>query len=391
MVLKNIFYFIIMWNILAFLLFMCVSVNGDSKELFEGDLCDAGAGQQAFCLHIQECMGAVAAAKNGTPYTICTYRGKDPIVCCLDALLKFTPIAVERSDYQDQDGCIVSTKRTGLQIGQKALEKCLKYQQNTCPCKTGASGISFEDIIAHGENAELNEFSNMALLGYGDNITTAQWSCGGSVISERYILTAGHCISGREIGDVKFIALGILARTDLKKDVVYSVERIIRHPEYKPPVKYHDIALLKTDRDISFSLAIKPACLEVDNIQREGHEATAIGWGTLGDGDDTANTLQKTKLYQFPHQECSDRYRPTRLLRNGINQTIQMCYGHKTRPTDTCQGDSGGPLLISNKFRCLHSIVGVTSFGSACGHTGIPGVYIRLVPYLPWIESVVWP
>lgn len=51
-------------------------------------------------------------------------------------------------------------------------------------------------------------------------------------------------------GPVKYVALGILNRSDPRELwQVYNVKRRIPHPEYKPPSKYHDIALLETDTE----------------------------------------------------------------------------------------------------------------------------------------------
>lgn len=60
------------------------------------------------------------------------------------------------------------------------------------------------------------------------------------------------------------------------------------------------------------------------------------------------------------------------------------------------QGDSGGPLMLDNRFddkanQRVYTIVGVTSFGKACGIAKSPGIYTRVYNYLSWIESVVWP
>lgn len=36
------------------------------------------------------------------------------------------------------------------------------------------------------------------------------------------------------------------------------------------------------------------------------------------------------------------------------------------------------------------AVVGITSFGKWCGEKNLPGVYTRVAPYVPWIESIVW-
>lgn len=57
------------------------------------------------------------------------------------------------------------------------------------------------------------------------------------------------------------------------------------------------------------------------------------------------------------------------------------------------QGDSGGPLQVKkeNDYYPIYSVVGVTSFGKACGIKNVPGVYTRVSQYIPWIENIVWP
>ncbi|VVC97136.1 unnamed protein product [Leptidea sinapis] len=218
------------------------------------------------------------------------------------------------------------------------------------------------------------------------------WACGGTLISERYILTAGHCTFSREAGPVTYALLGVLKRSDqVDSSSLYKIRRIIKHPQYSPPRRYNDIALLETDRDVKLSEFVVPACLDV-GAPNKYETAWATGWGATMNRGATADQLQKVKLTQFSNSECSELFGPDRLMKNGYDAQTQVCYGDKNKSKDTCQGDSGGPIQLKHRqINCMYTVVGVTSFGRACGIVGEPGIYTRVAAYVPWIESVVWP
>jgi len=103
----------------------------------------------------------------------------------------------------------------------------------------------------------------------------------------------------------------------------------------------------------------------------------------------------KVDISFVPADECKtlvgtiDKY-----LANGLDTDTMVCAGELGK--DTCQGDSGGPLILPSTpwstSDCLAKLVGVTSFGPRiCGMTSVPGVYVRVAHFLPWIESIVWP
>ncbi|XP_045540983.1 serine protease snake [Papilio machaon] len=370
--------------------------------------------------------------RRGLPPQICSYLGMDTVVCCVES---FTPITSTRPytlttirtikkptpviptyDYVINDRFAnneatcepIDPSLTSPKTGQKAWDKCIEYQEKLVyPCKktntlsadingVGQARVSncnhdADQLIVGGMNASSGEFPHMALLGYeqGKDIL---WSCGGSVISERYILTAGHCTYSVGVGRVKYALVGILSRSEITEGSQrYDLEMSIRHPDYKPPSKYHDIALLKTKTEIVLSSRVVPACLHVD-MSADDARALASGWGFTKYRGTTSDVLQKVILEKFSDEECLKKYPGNRYLRNGFDPTTQICYGDHDESKDTCQGDSGGPLqLKSKKLKCMYVLVGVTSFGSGCGFIGQPGVYTKVISYLSWIEAIVWP
>ncbi|GBP10246.1 Serine protease snake [Eumeta japonica] len=235
-------------------------------------------------------------------------------------------------------------------------------------------------------------FLLQALLGYGTDAEKANWFCGGSVLSERFVLTAGHCTSTRDNDEVQLVRTAMLKRTDrLDPNRLYRVASIIKHPQYNAPNKYNDIALLRTDTDIRLDQFVVPICLPIGSSMND-LRASAIGFGLTKYKGSNADNLQKVTITKFTTSECSDFFPSDRNMLDGFRENTQLCYGDKEKSKDTCQGDSGGPLQVLNEHvHCMYTVVGVTSFGRACGFVGEPGIYTRVSAYTPWIESVVWP
>uniref|UniRef100_A0A182IJN5 Uncharacterized protein n=1 Tax=Anopheles atroparvus TaxID=41427 RepID=A0A182IJN5_ANOAO len=229
----------------------------------------------------------------------------------------------------------------------------------------------------------------MAAIGWILPNGTTLWQCGGSLIWDNYVLTAAHCTAdteNREPNVARFGDLNLYKDDDDQYAQQRKIVEIIRHPDYRFSRKYHDIALMRLETKVSFHETVAPACLwSDDEIRFKKMEAT--GWGDTGYGEKRSQVLLKVSLSQVDAELCSQHYLNTRGLRSGLHAN-QICAGDVKM--DTCPGDSGGPLEV----KLMHNthftpfIVGVTSFGTACG-LSVPGIYTRVAPYIPWIRSVL--
>ncbi|XP_030757927.1 serine protease snake-like [Sitophilus oryzae] len=286
-----------------------------------------------------------------------------------------------------------------------AQEKCAEYGQAVYQAETvpffRSSGrtkmvstctMYDNTLIVGGKAARIKEFPHMAAIGFGTlEGEEIMWLCGGSLISEKHVLTAAHCTISRR-GPPRRVRLGMVDLFDNSSYIQEkSVEKFVNHPQYKRPRKYHDIAIVFLESPVIFTPFVRPACVNtLENINQK--HAQAIGFGKrFYDDNDRSTTLLKVKLPLFSNEVCS-KYILTHPIEmpNGLIDS-EMCAGDLDGGRDTCEGDSGGPLqVVQMEPYCTYSIIGVTSFGRFCGMKNSLGVYSKVDQFVPWIESVIW-
>ncbi|EDS26178.1 neurotrypsin [Culex quinquefasciatus] len=243
----------------------------------------------------------------------------------------------------------------------------------------------------HGTAARFREFAHMAAIGWTDLANESiEWQCGGSLIWDNFVLTAAHCAvdsRNRAPDVVRLGDLDLFTAVDDAHAQQFGIVAIVRHPEHRFAARYHDIALLKLDRNVRFTLTVSPACLWADEEVRFP-TLTATGWGNTGFAMKRTPNLLKVTLKPIDNKQCSEVYTSgDRKLRSGLQEQHICAVDEKM---DTCEGDSGGPLQVKllHNSRMSPFLVGVTSFGITCGASH-PGVYTRVSFYHDWIVTTM--
>ncbi|CAL1686756.1 unnamed protein product [Lasius platythorax] len=246
-------------------------------------------------------------------------------------------------------------------------------------CECGKTNIFLPSSrIIGGREVFENEYPWMAGI---ISVNRSRVICGASVINDRYVITAAHCIVyGFNKDDLK-VSVG--AHDSCKwdaKSTIFSVENIFPHPNYDSQTNFADIMLIKLIMRITFNKFVRPICLPkpgLDVFQFREQSVSALGWG-FSENDSLFNKecgLRVVDLTLFKRSEC-----PTDI-------SSLICAGYKTSPRGTCGGDSGGPLQILNDNH-KYILIGITSNGVLCADVNYPDFFTDVTRMVPWILQI---
>ncbi|XP_020292830.1 venom protease-like [Pseudomyrmex gracilis] len=348
--------------------------------------CENPEGLIGTCINIKTCPVLLnllksnaqdPSVRNFLRSSLCGFEGKDPKVCC----------PTGRNDENIDSN-------TGNNNGNADGDRDRKEITNTrygplYPPQCGYSNVTFHRVVG-GEPASLGSWPWITALGYTNsrNPNVPRWLCGGALISSRHVLTAGHCVHGRN--DLYKVRIGDL---DLNDDYDGAtpfedfIERKIVHPDYNPATYTNDVAILKTTYEVPFTSLLHPICLPVEDFIRytnlKNKHPFVIGWGSVYFHGPTSSRLLQTQLPVRAEEECKTAFQSFKTT--VIDQRV-LCAGYADGGKDACQGDSGGPLMLPNpKDQNVFYIIGVVSYGFRCAEPGFPGVYSRVTAFLDFI------
>ncbi|KAG9428228.1 trypsin [Apis mellifera carnica] len=232
--------------------------------------------------------------------------------------------------------------------------------------------------IVNGSKATLRQFPyQVSLRETHSNVHF----CGGSLIHEKYVLTAAHCMFDKNVQIQPWMITIVAGELRLWQPTSTGqrrgVEKIHVHPNFNRETLENDITILTLK--ISFNLTP-----EVNIAPLPDHTAipTTIcqvaGWGYPSENDHvTSEDLMFVDLPLMSRDLCK------KLLENITDFPPGMiCAGYMEGQKDSCQGDSGGGMM------CNGELTGVVSGGNGCARPRTPGVYADVYFYINWIAEV---
>ncbi|XP_061726285.1 chymotrypsin-1-like [Cydia pomonella] len=236
--------------------------------------------------------------------------------------------------------------------------------------ESSQTGDELSSRILYGEYADITEYPYFAYITV----------CGAAILSDRWLVTAAHCINPMKKAGVSRAWVG---GNTTETSQFYALDYAVVHPEYisNENMTINDIALLHLSQPLTFSDTVQP----LDLPERE-YELNAVHQ-FAGHGRDennlTTKYLMSMKVRTLGVNECMSNLPPHqhKFYPDEVNRVV-ICVKRIEHQPGACFGDSGSPLVRGN------TLVGIASYiPSTCPESKV-NMFANVAPFVGWIKVI---
>uniref|UniRef100_A0A182RF92 Peptidase S1 domain-containing protein n=1 Tax=Anopheles funestus TaxID=62324 RepID=A0A182RF92_ANOFN len=215
------------------------------------------------------------------------------------------------------------------------------------------------------------------------DLESGQALCGGVLLSNNFVLTAGVCVENTSGGVIVLGALNLQNEAEAGQvRITFAAGNVRLHEEFLGVIFRNNIAVIQLSQSVTFSDRIQPVRIPAATDSRTfaGMLATVSGFGRTSDSSTSfSDVLRYVRNPIMTNVDCHDT------AWGGLIDGQKMCL-HYMEARAPCDGDVGGPMTVEDGGNTM--LVGLYSFGSVLGcESDWPAVFVRVTFYRQWIVA----